>query len=171
MKKVKLSQDKKFLFSSMLKILLIQIIFLLFAVFVVRGDSGTYVQFPIFYGWLILPISYLKYFASSSDTVSFWLIVYFLLIPIIFLLSSSFFVKLTWKYQIRKKVLIFVLVFHFIGALVCILTSKHESWLFYPNNISQYIWIFSVCIAIFISFFFWRIFFQIVDYKSKINKQ
>jgi hypothetical protein len=163
MKKVRLSSGKKFMIVSTIKLLIIQIIFLLIAVFIADFGNRTSIQFSIFYSWLILPISYLKYFKSSSDTVLPELIIYFFSIPVIFFLFSMFVLIFVWKEKVKKTALALIILFHLAGTLLVIISSYHESWLFYPLSIGVSVF------ALLASFLFWRIFFQIADYKSKTS--
>jgi len=167
MKKDKLSIDKIFLFTTFIKLLLLQGIFLWGAVLIGNSNNGTYIQFPIFYSWLVLPIDYLRYFAVSPDTTTPGLIIYFFSIPIIFFLLSTITLILIWKHVINKILLIKIILFHLCGGLISIAVSKHEAWLFYPFANSIGIWFQGVTLALLGNFFFWRIFFQVLNYRSK----
>lgn len=144
------------------KLLLIEMVFILFAVLVAYNTEGIFIQFFIFYSWLVLPIFYLKYFANSPDTVHFGVIIYFLLIPMIHFILSLMLVDLIQKSKINKNCLVFVIVFFLVGVLFCMILSQQEGWLFYTSDPTNRMLLFgSVIIASIFVILYWRIFFQI----------
>jgi hypothetical protein len=167
MKKEKFYLGNKFINSDAAKLLLIEIVFVLLAFFIAY-IGRTFVQFSIFYGWFILPISYLGYFSISSDTISFGMMVYFLTIPIIHFIVSVLFMALVRRSNIGKNTIIAAMIFYFVGVLFCIASSKHESWLFYPiDSISKLSWFGGVLVAVIFFIFYWSIFFCIIKREKR----
>lgn len=169
MKKGSIYSDRKFFIFFCIKLLLIQSIFLWSGIILADKGSGTLVQFSIFYSWLVLPVSFLSYFKSSSDTIYPILIFYFFSIPIIFLLLSIVTLYFIWKEKIEKSKLIRLICCYFVGSIFVIIFSANEPWLFYPHaSLSIFVWIKGVIISLLASSILWYIFFRAISYKSKL---
>lgn len=151
------------------KLFLLQILMLLFGFAISGGGHGTYIQFPIFYGWLMFPVLHLKDFVISSDNFSPLLINYLFFIPIVFFLFSLLLTILIFKQKISRRLLKIIISLHFLGALLTLVTSSQDLWSsffspFAPS--SPYIWFAGLTIAIIVDFFFWKIFFNTLFNKN-----
>lgn len=152
--------NKNFSKILWLKIITLQILFLLFGFILVGAGHGTYIQFPVFYGWLFLPVA-LGFVVDEISRISSF---YALLVPILFFLLSVKIVHIV-KFG-TKKDLVKIVSYHIAGALLSILIVEFSGNV--PLSSSVKIKAIASCIAFIFAFIFWSIFFKA---KSKINKQ
>lgn len=149
MKKSKLSSDQKFLAIAFVKFSLLQFLFAgISAVFM--GDGyGTEISFLIFYSWFsVLALNYFQnYFALFAASA--------------FFLVTLLILSATWHRILDKKRLIILNEFHFFGIAVGVVFCNihHSSFL--------QITLAAISVSLVASFFFWRIFFQVADYRLK----
>lgn len=156
-KRITLDADTKFITIAFVKIFVAKTLILWFAVLIAGDGRGTYVQFPIFYSWLALPA-----FLEISHQSSLWRI-YSYSVPIAFFVVSSALALTLWlKKSAGKKILCNVLVIHFVGAIVCIAIAEYGGA---PLSTSLTIKAAGALASLVASYFFWRMFFKIVDYK------
>lgn len=162
----KISSDKKNLLRSFFKLAAVQTTFLIFAILITGGGHGAYVQFPIFYSWLFLPIS-MNYYTSPVAGF-YWLKflpIYLLFIPVVlFLLYFVLFLAVQSK-KIGRKSMLIIIILHMIGALLNIIFERGFPW--HSPSDHLVVLALSVILTSYILFFFWRIFFQAIG--DKIN--
>ncbi len=133
-----------------IKIVLIQLLYLLCGFALMGAGHGTYIQFPIFYGCLFLPIA-IGIVAEEFFKIS---IFYIALVPIIFFLFSVKIVRNINKQVFQKKDLRILTITHFIGALLSIAMLEISGS--YPLSSSITIKLVGIVISLILTSYFWR---------------
>jgi hypothetical protein len=157
-KRITLDADTKFITIAFIKIFVAKTLILWIAVLLAGEGRGTYIQFPIFYSWLALPA-----FLELSHESTAWM-VYSYSVPIAFFVVSSVLALTLWFKAAGKKFLRNVLVVHFAGAIACIVIAEYYGA---PLSTSLTIKAVGALTSLAVSYFFWRMFFKIVDYKLR----
>lgn len=155
-KNIILGADTKFITIKFLKIFLAKTLILWLAILIAMEGRGTYVQFPIFYSWLALPA-----FLELPHESAAWNI-YSYSVPIAFFAVSTILSLILWFRKEGRKILRNVLIVHFVGVAVCIWVAEYYSA---PLSTKIEVKLLGGAVALFVSYFFWRIFFRIVDYR------
>jgi peptidoglycan/LPS O-acetylase OafA/YrhL len=151
--------DTKFISLKFLKIFLVKTLILWLAVLLAFEGKGTYVQFPIFYSWLSLPA-----FMHLSHNSLLWEI-YSYSIPIIFFAISTILALFMWfDKKAGKRLLYNALMIHSFGAILTIIYVEHDGA---PLSTSFALKLAGGAVSLAVSYYFWRIFFRIADYKHR----
>lgn len=149
------SLDRKVFLRGLFKITILQILFV-FVTFILSGAGhGSYIQYPIFYSWLFLPIIFqwpMEYIGGNLQ------IIFIFLVPFIFyLFSFGIFIALLLK-KINRRTLNKIIFFHFLIAVLIIVDSITKYGLFFPSEKTQLI---SLIISLSLISLFWCIFLKI----------
>lgn len=155
-----LFSDKKFFLGASLKLGIFQILFCLMGFVLAGAGHGTYVQFPIFYSWLFIPaiVDWPKEWINDNIQIAFLFFV-----PVAFFIFSLMVFIALWFDRISKNGLKMVVTFHFLIAFLIIVKFSIRYGFSFPDVKIQF---FATAIALLLSFFYWRIFFQILSHKS-----
>ncbi len=170
-KRIALGDDAKFITIAFIKIFVAKTLILWLSILLAAEGKGTYVQFPIFYSWLALP----AFLDISHESVE-WKI-YSYSVPIAFFVVSSVLALILWfrpkekrkeknsKYKNSgRKILYGVLTTHFAGVVACIAAAEYYGA---PLSTSLTIKLGGAIIALVVSYFFWKLFFNIADHRRK----
>jgi len=155
----------KIFVTSLLKLVSLQILFALFGFALTGAGHGTYIQLPIFYGWLFLP--------TVVDWPNEWItdglqVVFLFFMPVtFFVFSLSIFIAL-WQGKITKDCMGNIVIFHFLIAFVIIIIFSSRNGVFFPSFKIQII---ATAISLSLSIVFWRIFFQVLNHKEKTSQK
>lgn len=168
-KRINLGDDVKFITIAFIKIFVAKTLILWLSILLAANGRGTYVQFPIFYSWLALPA-----FLDLSHQSTEWKI-YSYSVPIAFFVVSSVLALILWfrpqekrkNKNLGRKILYRVLATHFVGAIACIAIAEYRGA---PLSTSLVIKFGGAIIALVASYYFWKLFFNIVDYRRKKTK-
>ena len=159
-KKAKHYLDKGFLLKISAKLLFVQISFLIFSIFMTGGGHGTYIQFPIFYSWLLFPIVINYYNWPINDAfLAKTLLLYFSSIPIILFALSLILAFAIYCKKVKKKFLFFIIIFYTLGTVIDVLFSKQFSFFTPTDHLS--VLLIGLILSGVILFFFWKIFFNL----------
>ncbi|MSP33883.1 MAG: hypothetical protein EXR06_03145 [Rickettsiales bacterium] len=170
-KRIALGDDVKFITIAFIKIFVAKTLILWLSILLAADGRGTYVQFPIFYSWLALP----AFLDLSHESIE-WKI-YSYSVPIAFFVVSSVLALILWfrprekrrkgsskRQNSGRKILYGVLTTHFAGVIACIATAEYYGA---PLSTSIVIKLGGAAIALVVSYFFWKLFFNIADYRRK----
>ncbi len=153
MKKVNFFLDK-FVLQNLLYFLLIQIIFIIIIIYFAGGGHGTGIPAVIFYSFLLIIGSFVKF----GFTIQVQLLILFICLILLFVLALFF---------LNTRLLKIILITHVISATVMIIYAELNSSSHFPYDLK----IVALIISIIVDALFWKIIFGVMEYKNIIPQK